>query len=99
MPHARITDPVTSHLAAQSVTNEQVTKTQQAILKILRNEPLSDEQIVTRYRAGFVAGEFGFASESGIRTRRAELVSKGLLKSVGITKTRANRATQLWGLV
>ncbi len=78
MPHARHTDPKTSHDAAASVTN--LTATQQAILKCY-NRPRTDVSLVEAYRNLKSAPR---ASESGIRSRRAELVGQGLIKDTGL---------------
>ena len=78
MPKARRTDPQTSHDAAESV--ERVTDTQLYILQALRR-PRTDIQLIEAYRA---IGKAPQASESGIRTRRAELVRKGLVVDAGI---------------
>ena len=79
MPAARITDPATSHEAAESVKN--VTATQAAILKLLTAAPMSDEDLIWYYQQGW--NNFPRASESGIRSRRAELVKQGLVKDSG----------------
>jgi hypothetical protein len=78
MPKARRTDPQTSHDAAESV--ERVTDTQSYILQALRR-PRTDIQLVEAYGK---IGKAPRASESGIRTRRAELVRKGLVVDSGI---------------
>jgi hypothetical protein len=78
MPRARKTDPQTSHDAAESV--ERVTDTQLYILQALR-KPRTDVQLVEAYGKLKRAPR---ASESGIRSRRAELVRKGLVVDAGI---------------
>jgi hypothetical protein len=77
MARARNTDPVTSHLAAESV--DQVTKTQEYILRVLR-KPRHDVELVEAYSKYKTAPR---ASESGIRSRRAELVDRGLVIDTG----------------
>lgn len=77
MPTARHTDPTTSHAAAASVTDLTATKT--AILKALKR-PGTDVALVERYRNLKSAPR---ASESGIRTRRCELVDAGLVIDSG----------------
>ena len=85
MPFARFTDPQTSHEAAASVKN--ITATQAAILKLLAAAPMSDEDLIWHYTQqismGADARDFPRASESGIRSRRAELVKTGLVKDSG----------------
>jgi hypothetical protein len=81
MPHARKTDPTTSHEAAASVGN--ITKTQEAILKILEVVPSYDLMLVHHYNKQVLLGNVPMASESGIRSRRAELVERGLVQDSG----------------
>jgi hypothetical protein len=77
MPHARHTDPHTSHEASRSVGN--ITATQEYILKAL-TRPATDVDLVERYQNLRNAPR---ASESGIRSRRSELVAAGLVKDSG----------------
>ena len=90
---ARSTDPVTSHLAADSVDN--VTATQAYILRCLKR-PRNDGQLVDAYRAYKTAPR---ASESGIRSRRAELVDRGLVTDTGRrVLLNSGRYSIVWGL-
>lgn len=90
---ARSTDPVTSHLAAESVDN--VTQTQAFILRCLKR-PRNDVELVNAYRAYKTAPR---ASESGIRSRRAELVDRGLVIDTGRrVKLASGRYSIVWGL-
>lgn len=86
MPYARLTDPTTSHDAAASVEN--VTATQKFILTLFSIMPLTDEDLVHIYqqqiRMGADERDVPRASESGIRSRRAELVKKGLIVDSGL---------------
>ncbi len=77
MPRARNTDPQTSHDAAESVSN--LTQTQAYVLKALAR-PRTDPQLIEAYRK---LKRAPLASESGIRTRRAELVDRGLVQDTG----------------
>jgi len=77
MPRARRSDPRTSHDAAESVKN--VTATQAFVLRVLR-KPRTDTQLIEAYRS---LKKAPLASESGIRSRRAELVDKGLVADTG----------------
>ncbi len=77
MAHARKTDPTTSHAAAASVKD--ITTTQEFILMAL-TRPLTDVDLVTAYRAFKSAPP---ASESGIRSRRSELVALGKVVDTG----------------
>ena len=100
MRHARELDPITSWEAAASSTEEHTTKTQIAILAILRWQPQTDTEIVRAYRDLEDFGDVPRASESGIRSRRAELVAKGLVEESGeYRKTDSGRRAIVWRLV
>jgi hypothetical protein len=83
MPKYRKTDPVTSRLAAESVTEETITATQKAILLKLES-PMTDAELIYRLRVDMEMNEQPYVSESGIRSRRAELVEKGLVHDTGV---------------
>jgi hypothetical protein len=90
---ARRSDPVTSHDAAESVDN--ITATQNYILRCLRR-PRVDVELVNAYRAYKTAPR---ASESGIRSRRAELVDRGLVIDTGKrVRLDSGRYAIVWGL-
>jgi hypothetical protein len=89
---ARATDPKTSHDAAASVDN--ITETQQYVLKALR-KPRADVELVDAYRKFKRAPR---ASESGIRSRRAELVDRGLVIDTGRrVRLDSGRYAIVWG--
>lgn len=93
---ARRTDPETSHEAACSV--RRIRESQADVLTVIRAiGPASDESIIESYRK---LGElFGFQpqSDSGIRTRRSELVALGVVVDSGLRGTTlSNRKTILW---
>lgn len=93
MARARITDPFTSHKAAESVEN--VTKTQGFIVQALKT-PRTDEELIMKYRSYRYAPQ---ASDSGIRTRRAELVAMGWVVDTGQRRTtQSGRQSIVWGL-
>lgn len=93
MVRARNSDPVTSHLAAESVDN--VTKTQAYILRCLRRAR-NDVELVQAYNAYKTAPR---ASESGIRSRRSELVDRGLVVDTGRrVRLTSGRYSIVWGL-
>jgi ribulose-5-phosphate 4-epimerase/fuculose-1-phosphate aldolase len=92
---ARQTDPATSHQAAASVHS--LTLKQKAVLNVLRGiGPLSDESLVALYQRGGIAYSDVPQSDSGIRTRRSELVALGHVRNAGIGRTRTGRRCQLW---
>lgn len=93
MPKARNTDPVTSHQAAESVKN--ISHTQEFILRALKRRR-NDEQLIEAYRAFKSAPR---ASDSGIRSRRAELVRAGLVRDSGERMRMASgRCSIVWEL-
>lgn len=89
---ARRTDPETSHEAASSV--RRIRETQADVLTVIRKYgPLSDEEISSRYKDSGMPRQ----SESGLRTRRSELVALGLVADSGrFGYTLSNRKTILW---
>lgn len=93
MPNARKSDPYTSHEAADSVV--EVTDTQLAIYKLLK-KPMSDQDLVSAYRNLVASNRAPRASESGIRSRRAELVHLDLIKAFGESKTWSGRKCLVW---
>lgn len=99
MPHTRHSDPATSYLAAMSVSN--LTSTQSAIMGLFNQfKAMTDEQLLTHYRRVTRQGQAPFASESGIRSRRAELVQMGKLEDSGDReKMRSGRQAIVWRLV
>ena len=96
MAVARLTDPQTSHEAAESVSN--ITKTQSAILKMLWR-PMTDELLIGLYQTQMEHMLVPMASQSGIRSRRAELVDLGLVEAKGSDFTLFGRRAIVWGLV
>ncbi len=84
----RKTDPETSLAAAASVT--ELTKKQELVLSVLRElGPMTDEQIAEQWVRPF--------SESGLRTRRSELVRRGLVRWTGEhRKLRSGRMARVW---
>lgn len=95
MPHARHTDPTTSHQAAASITQEHLTATKKVILAILL-EPHTDQHLTEMFQVAARLELAPNASESSIRTRRNELYKQGLIEPVGYAKTNSNRNAILW---
>ena len=92
-PKARKTDPITSHEAAASVVN--ITDTQKVILHLLK-KPMTDLELVqTFYKS--VNRNVLWASESGIRSRRSELVQRGKVVDTGTReKLPSGRNAIVW---
>lgn len=95
MRFARRTDPKTSHDAAASVDEIKATDTQRAILAILK-VPMTDVDLVFTYGVAFINGRAPRASESGIRSRRAELADRGLVVPVGYETLASGRKAIVW---
>ena len=99
MPNSRVTDPQTSHDAAQSISANSMTSMKRNILNLLKSA-MTDEQLVTVYNswADFTGEPFG--SPSGIRSRRSELVNAGLVADTGErVKMRSGRFAIVWKAV
>jgi hypothetical protein len=89
MPAARKTDPRTSHEAAESVI--EVSDTQYKIWSLLRKN-LTDEELVVAFRGRGWSG-----TDSGIRSRRKDLVDLGVVVVKNYATTRAGRRCIVWG--
>ena len=92
--HARRTDPETSHEAAASVKH--LRESQRAVLSMFSPYAfgLTDEELIVKYRT---TGTRPLQSDSGIRTRRSELVHKGWLYDSGDRAlTVSGRRTIVW---
>jgi hypothetical protein len=95
-PRARATDPSTSHAAAASAAHGQSTA-QAGILHVLRtNGPLTDTALVDVYQRYARAGIVRPQSDSGIRSRRAELVASGQVLAAGRVRLPSGRLALRW---
>lgn len=95
-PRARSTDPETSHDAAMSVQG--ITELQARIYDLLREHgPMTDVDLIARYRSRH---DWPAATDSGIRTRRHELVELRQVVKIGVAceRGKGGRAHTLWGL-
>lgn len=92
---ARTTDPETSHQAAASVN---LTKGQRAVLSEFRMYgTLTDEQLIQALQVRATSCPDAKLSDSGARSRRAELVAAGMLIDSGQRGlTAAGRKTVVW---
>lgn len=94
MSRARATDPQTSHDAGDAVKD--MTETQAYIIRVLEKKPRNDSQLIAAYR-NFKRAPM--ASDSGIRSRRAELVKSGLVSDTGARVVLpSGRRSIVWGL-
>lgn len=93
--HSRLTDPDTSREAAQGLGD--LSKNQRALLSFwreFRSGVMADLDLVRHYQSDHRAVS---QSPSGIRSRRAELVTLGLVEACGTTPIFGRKHT-LWKL-
>jgi len=93
--HARNSDPITSHKAADSVNN--ITDLQNRILQLFESAKngYTDEELVRQYAKDF--GSYFPSSDSSIRSRRHELEVKGFLRDSGQKRlTKMGRESVVW---
>lgn len=93
--HARNSDPLNSHFAADSVVG--ITELQGRIMECFNQtgNGLTDEELIAKYSQMW--GIRNPATDSSLRTRRCDLVAKGRLIDSKITRpTRANRKSTVW---
>lgn len=97
---ARSTDPSTSHAAATSVGGGDLSENQQAVMTVLRmrNFPMLDEQLVASYKTYQKPMKLPKQSESGIRSRRAELSKRGLLVEGEKRRMSTGRQGRTWSV-
>jgi len=93
---ARRADPPESHAAAASVTD--LTRKQTAVLEclLLQAAPQTDYAIAADYLGQADAYLWPEQSPSGLRTRRAELVARGLVIRAGIGVLPTGRKAARW---
>ena len=98
-PHARRNDPQTSRDAAESV--EHLTTRQRAVEGIFTiYVKLHDERLIELYREFRDGYKSLRQTDSGIRSRRAELVRAGVLADSGErANTKAGRKSVVWKIV
>lgn len=99
--HARRTDPETSHAAARSIRAEQLRKSQEAVLAVFHAQgAMTDVELVNYYRKRADFARLPQQSESGIRTRRSELVAAGRVEDSGQrVKLPSGRNAIVWKAV
>lgn len=100
MPHsrpvARTTDPGTSHAAARSVKQPRTLRARLLGIFAAARKPLTDEDLIRRHHQVFPDQP---ATDSGIRSRRSELVRAGLLAPVDEKgRTASGRACWRYGV-
>jgi hypothetical protein len=97
-PVARNTDPQTSHDAADSVVDP--SNKQYAVWLCLGHcGPCLDEELIADYTEAVRRQALPAQSESGIRSRRHELVELGWAKAVGKRRNSRGRLATIWQAV
>lgn len=97
--HARNTDPVTSHEAAESIPSDKIRFSQEAVMDVFKRcGSMHDKMFISRYQHYQTAWALPKQSESGLRTRRSELVTKGRLVDSGekVVLPDSNRRAIVW---
>lgn len=96
MAHARRTDPVTSHAAANSISSLEDLTSKQTVLRALQQfGPMTDKAMITTIRAFQSPRRF---SDSRLRTARADLVKLGMVERLDIVRP-GRRIEYRWGAV
>ncbi len=98
---ARRTDPETSHAAARSLSVRTLRRSQRAVLEVFERFPpgMTDSDLLTVYRTyrATPGVHVPRQSASGLRTRRHELVTAGLLVDSGRReRLRGGRRSIVW---
>jgi hypothetical protein len=112
--HARASDPDTSHAAAASIDPNRISDTQRAILRLFfqwydsppgRCGAIDEEWVPLYQRASRECpGAYPANTDQSLRSRRANLVEKGLMEARALLpgepepRTAANRAASVWRL-
>lgn len=94
-PLARATDPETSHKAAASVN---LTRGQEIVLEVFeRVDNITDFELCAILRRWAQDDKRFMISESGARSRRAELTAAGILEDSGMRSTlESGRSAIIW---
>lgn len=95
MPSTRTTDPQTSHDAEKSVSK--LAQSYNNIIELFTDHgPMNDAQLIAAWRFRFGSK----AAESGIRSRRAELVAAGRIEDSGEKiPMESGRMSIVWRLI
>lgn len=96
MTHARHGDPVTSHLAAASISMDHTVKVKTVILKLLELSPMTDPELCQAYMNLVYIGQAPKSSDQNIRTQRKQLHDLGLVHVVGTAQTDSGRLARVW---
>lgn len=94
---ARNSDPETSHLAAATLNHFNMKPAEQLIYKLLNGQKLTDEELVEQYQetASLLDPKLQ-RSPQAIRTLRVKMYRDGLVRVVGVGKSRAGHPARIW---
>ncbi len=91
--HARTNDPITSKIAAGLLTEEDLSKLQQDLYKLLAAEPATHDRLYDRYRAADLPPR----SPQRVRTAVREMVDGGLVRAAGeLGESGFHNPSQVW---
>lgn len=95
-PRARTADPTESKAAAASVTG--LTEKRKAVLDCIATAggPLTDYEMIDRYREWQADTGWPDQTDSGLRTRRSELAKAGYVVRAGKRALPTGRKAALW---
>lgn len=96
MSYARTSDPITSHLAAASISADHRVNVKTVILKLLQLTDMTDPDLCQAYQNLVYIGQAPKASDQHIRTQRNELHKLELVQVVGLAKTESGRLARIW---
>ena len=93
--HARNSDPLTSHEAAESVKD--TTPLQERILGLfMEHGAMIDDEMIQAYKSQF--GHWWPATDSSLRSRRSDLHYAGKVVERGTKLNKRGRKSILWNL-
>lgn len=94
---ARNTDPNTSHQAADLLNGMDMAGSEKLVYSLLTGAEMTDEKLVELYQVtAELANPKLQRSPSAIRTIRVKLYRQGMLRVVGIGKTRSGNSARIW---
>lgn len=98
-PRARLTDPDTSHLAAEGSDLAGSQDVVYQILDLAGADGATDEEILEQARMNAILRNGRVYTGSRLRTARAELVARGIVVDAGRTRpTRSRYQSRIWML-